>query len=253
MKERPILFSVEMVRAILEGRKSMTRRVVKPQPYLLYRPETYKTKVDNWGQCAWIDEEGYCEHIRGHDHPAYTVCPYGMIGDRLWVREKWRPLFDDPDSTSHFGLGDCIQYAADMKKHKPSGLDEKTGYRFDVMCEFGNENPNWKPSIFMPRWASRITLEMTGVRVERLQEITETDALREGIFEFNGLGFYGYDKTGTPGLHCCDSARETFRCLWEKINGRESLDKNPWVWVVEFKTLDSHALAGAGERVNGKS
>jgi hypothetical protein len=190
MKERPILFSGPMVRAILAGRKTMTRRVVKPQPYLLYRPETYKVVVDEYGQARWMDEEGHSEHTRGWDNPAYLECPYGMPGDRLWVRETWR----------FGGCGDK-QYRADGE--------------VPLRCK-------WKPSIFMPRWASRITLEITGVCVDRLQDISVNDAREEGISEKE-----------CPNWH----AVTDFAALWESINGRESWDANPWVWVVEFRKV----------------
>jgi hypothetical protein len=98
----------------------------------------------------------------------------------------------------------------------------------------------WKPSIFMPPWASRITLEIVNVRVERVQEISEVDAKAEGVFQFSSLGIYGYDKNGTPGKHCRDSAVETYKRLWDSINAESGFgwDVNPWVWVVEFKRVN---------------
>ena len=249
MKERGILFSGAMVRAILDGPKSMTRRAVKPQPYLLYRPETYVVKTDKWGQVAWIDEEGHCEHVRGHDNPAYVTCPYGMPGDRLWVRETHR--FDGLDQ-------------------KLAILDERVDelmYRADMAGDRAIDDCSWRQSIFMPRWASRITLEVTGVRVERLQEITEEDARAEGVeprtrekgytivcrgggtFEVSSLYERGVPAVGDaspfgevthvepiPGKVLV-SARGVFRLLWGKINGRASWNANPWVWVVEFRVI----------------
>ena len=166
MTERPILFNGPMVRAILDGRKTMTRRIVKAGTR------------DDW-----------------------NACPYGVIGDRLWVRETWRC----------FG-GREYEY----QQHQPSII-----YRADDGPTH-NEG-GWRPSIFMPRWASRITLEITGVRVERLQDISEADAEAEGC-----TGDHRADRDS-------DAAQE-FRSLWNQINGkRASWDSNPWVWVVEFR------------------
>lgn len=156
MKERPILFSGPMVRAIREARKTQTRRVVKE-----IDPDEFvsSNEADNLALC----------------------CPYGAVGDRLWVRETWQGNQGD------------IRYGADG--------DSLHGYN------------GWRPSIFMPRWASRITLEVTGVRVERVQEISEEDAQAEGV------------------AHRCD-----YKVVWDAINGKKyPWSSNPWVWVIEFK------------------
>lgn len=168
MKERPILFSAPMVRAILDGRKTQTRRVVKLRNGQ-YMPPSEKADINGWRQML-------------------RNCPYGQPGDRLWVRE------------THF----------DAKR-----LNEgRILYRADGdVSRFG-----WTPSIHMPRSASRITLEVTGVRVERLQDISEADAVAEGVVWEQG-----------------QTAINVFETLWESINGAGSWDANPWVWVVEFK------------------
>ena len=177
MKERPILFSGPMVRAILDGRKTMTRRVVKPQSLI----------------------------ISGHPPRSIRQCPYGAPGDRLWVRETFAHL-----------------------THNDTGEGEGYIYRADGW----DDDVKWKPSIFMPRWASRITLEITDVRVERLQDITNGDAITEGVWTISPNKGRDYMDGGSTICPC-----GLFRSLWEKINGRESWDNNPWVWVIEFRKI----------------
>ncbi len=192
MKERPILFSGEMVRAILEGRKTQTRRIVKPEP-LPY------TEV-------WHPREQVCRHTDYWFARVAARCKYGVPGDRLWVRETWG---DGEQNNCEPG----VYYRAT----DPAWDEEETGFR-------------WKPSIHMPRWASRITLEVTGVRVERLQDISEADARDEGA------GLLLEDREywdGDP-----DQYRKCFRVLWESINGPGSWAENPWVWVIEFKRIE---------------
>lgn len=173
MKERPILFSAPMVRALLDGRKTQTRRVVKPQP-----TATREEAIRTYGKGGTFILEAGFFGVR---------CPYGQLGDRLWVRETWGACAGSP------------VYRADDNATCPDG-------------------GRWKPSIHMPRWASRITLEVTGVRVERLQDISEEDAIAEGVPE----------QRGDPWA---------FQCLWDSINGareRCSWAANPWVWAITF-------------------
>lgn len=180
-KERPILFSGPMVRSILSGEKTQTRRIVKMPIH---------------------DRDFGCE-LAGNEIgqlEAHQLCPYGRPGDRLWVRETWsqHPQFAD------------IAYRADGEE-----FEDSDGFLWQ---------PKWKPSIHMPRRESRITLEITGVRVERLQNISEADATAEG----------------TPhSLHlpAGRTAVENYYHLWECINGDGSWDANPWVWVIEFRKL----------------
>jgi hypothetical protein len=206
MKERPILMSGPMVRAIIEDRKTMTRRVVNPQSVF----------------------DGLEAIVKRF--PNQTGCPYGAAGDGLWCRETWRPLWDEGN------LGDCIEYRADGAKRKPVGLDEDTGYRFDEMCEPGSLNPRWRPSIFMPRWACRLTLEVTAVRVERLQDITEADAWAEGVTR---------EMVGAE----APTGRDCFEMLWDSINADRKDAKtgerlpyawndNPWVWCISFRRTE---------------
>lgn len=191
--ERPILFNAPMVRALLEGRKTQTRRIIKPQPAANPLAKSRVAEPLRYKQFAWF-EGGSMPDIA-------SACPYGQPGDRLWVRETWLPLTMD-SAGLHIEYSDgaisAVQPDPDFPRcvHYPSRL---------------------KPSIHMPRWASRITLEITKIRVERLQEISEEDALAEGV-EY----------------HQAVTARSMFHELWNSINGVGAWDKNPWVWVISF-------------------
>lgn len=184
MKERPILFSGPMVCAILDGKKTQTRRVMKavkhPDFGNLYEPS-----------CMAREEQ----------HAIERACPYGQPGDRLWVRETW----------NQFDGWAGYRYAADYDGWG-IGPDDDPDHVPD-------HEVRWKPSIHMPRAASRITLELTGVRVEPLQAISDADSIAEGA-------------AGHP-----DGPWHAYRSLWTLINGAESWAANPWVWVVEFKRL----------------
>ncbi|TCK39684.1 hypothetical protein B0G84_5024 [Paraburkholderia sp. BL8N3] len=211
MKERPILFSGPMVRALLDGSKTQTRRVLKNQPPEDVSPITvahYEPTVINW---------------RGEEEPgsvifgAYSAdgewgskCPYGEPGDRLWVRETFAHMYRG-NAAPEMRRDDDVVYCAD-------------GFTPDEYV-YGS----WKPSIHMPRWASRITLEVTRVRVERLQDISDADAEAEGIDFLRRVP--DADETLAP--------RQLFMCLWDSINESRGLgwNANPWVWVVEFKKL----------------
>lgn len=182
-KERPILFSGQMVRAILGGRKTQTRRVIKNIPHDAAH--------------IWHDGgEWIVENAPGQCWNKKTACPYGQPGDRLWVRETWQL---DESETGYV-------YRADIEGF----LDQAFG------------PPTWRPSIFMPRAASRILLEIVSVRAERLQDISEEDAKSEGVRPF----------MGSPLPY-----KAAFCTLWQHINGPESWAANPWVWVVEFKKI----------------
>lgn len=197
MKFHPILFSGPMVRAILEGRKTQTRRMMKPQPY-------------RSGTGTWFWSPNKNVHHVGDDGMFQFVvssmsCPYGRPGDRLWVRETFAPNLVLPLSDRE--PGDFI-------------------YRADLQGGVTKYSAQWKPSIFCTRAASRITLEIVAVRVERLNDITEADAMAEGP---------------TPSIVGADldhiKWRAGYATLWEIINGAGSWDKNPWVWVIEFKRI----------------
>lgn len=218
MKEHPILFSGEMVRAIIEGKKTQTRRVIKPQP---------KLTLDIWdwdGRYFWM-EQPCTTGIVFH-------CPYGKPGDRLWVRETWGELgwHDGNEIVIHkrldtHGVEHEIIYPNENPHFQWCGENGGVEYRKD-----GIERSQWKSPRFMPRWASRITLGITSVRVERLQEISEADAVAEGISKSPRTDRY------IPGN--CDYAVWAYRELWDSINGKShSWDSNPWVWVIEFKVI----------------
>ena len=209
MKERPILFSAPMVRAILDGKKTQTRRIVKPQ-------ESIHGPCDD-GNLYWIpaamqgDPDPNCKTVL-----AVNKCPYGIPGDRLWVRETWFDNMASDDGDEARTPARCV-YRADG----------------EFIDQFPEEymDGKWTPSIHMPRWASRITLEVVEVRVERLQDITEHDAEREGAATCD---HFADAKRGHP----LQPHKTSFAWLWNKINGRDSWIANPWVWVVVFKRLE---------------
>jgi len=205
MKERPILFNAPMVRALLDDSKAQTRRVAR-HPAL-----QGLSHIVDCGAGWWGDEEGDVQ----------VCCPYGKPGDRLWVREKFRG---------------CRAY--EVQGYPPKDWGNKPIWFEADGPAPGNTNA-WairaRPSIYMPRWASRITLEVTGVRVQRLQEISESNASSEGLkFNSNHLGPWSFEG-GQDWL----SAREAYRELWRQIHGPDSWEANPWVWVVEFKRWTS--------------
>lgn len=194
MKERPILFSAPMIHAILAGQKTQTRRIFKEK---------------NGGvQPRANDIPGMRQVLRN--------CPYGQHGDQLWVRETWQ------HSNSPYGpyTPDCtVFYRADYRDD-PHGMD-------------GEKSPEgkyrtWIPSIHMPRKASRLQLEVIGIRVEKLHDISESDCIAEGAPGGHGA-IPGYAYNATP--------QEHYRYIWTSINSAASWDANPWVWVVEFKHL----------------
>lgn len=205
MKERPILFSTPMVRSILEGRKTMTRRIIKPQPR--------RSQIDNGS--VFSKKDPFLLIVK--------ECPYGKPGDRLWVRE--RHSFRPSDQGQ-----ECVKYFADGRSYlilrDDGGRGDLCGVDFRKKVH-ASINTRWRPSIHMPRWASRITLEIVDVRVEQLQDIDEIDAEAEGVV--------------CDTLHERNSVlnpnRMAFELLWKEINGHDSWDANLWVWVVEFERV----------------
>lgn len=244
VKQRPILFSGEMVRAILDGRKTQTRRVVKESVSAKEMGKDVLPMINRNG--AWLKP---CEWS-----------PYGHIGDRLWVRETWRIgawAMDDNEF--------CIDYKADNSQRRQwlkceddelwerlciQSVDdaEKAGLEMDENCtyhwEHGESPCRWRPSIHMPRWASRINLEITDVRVERIQDISIGDAISEGIPQTYGeaLNVFGEGKLVGRENHIWDNftSIENFRWLWDSINADRGFgwDVNPWVWALTFKRVD---------------
>ena len=232
MAERPILFSSPMVRTILDGRKSQTRRVVKPQPSDEFSPSSrlvvgyYPTKVDRHGE----EYPGNIVYGVADDSEGY-VCPYGVPGDRLWVRETWA----EGGRSMQLPCGEFVW--SSHRKARYAATDDSIR-DVDPSCSW-----RIRPSIHMPRWASRLTLEIVSVRVERLNQISEGDAKAEGIERLkSGRGWY--DPTTSKGAvhlgHYLSTAREAFEILWDSINAKKHpWDSNPWVWVVEFKRLEA--------------
>lgn len=228
MKERPILFSGSMVRAILDGSKTQTRRAVKHIP-ALGSPE------------AWCDLR--LERLIG-DYRRY--CPYGVPSDRLWVRESGRM---SEGRFFAYAASPGVARCADDKGFITVSPEEAQSWTPEQWRSGG-----WKPvpSIFMPRWASRLTLEIVSVRVERLQNISEEDAIADGGFKTNApdspeFGYLPHDFDPVdcviPGEDPYDDYWPAIRCfqrLWESINGPGSWESNPWVWVVKFKKLEAN-------------
>ncbi|RAU43476.1 MULTISPECIES: hypothetical protein [unclassified Pseudomonas] len=202
IKERPILFSAPMVRAILEGRKTVTRREVKKQAAL---------------DCLAAGFEPSFLTLPGNA----DLCPYGRAGDRLWVRETWAADAQvDSIAPRDLSQGEPILYPADCAVRQ-------TG------CSMITQGRG-RPSIHMPRWASRILLEIADVRVERLQDITYEQAVAEGVHRDRGCRVWtATDEDGT----CHKYPIPAFKDLWTGINGPQAWESNPWVWVVEFKRV----------------
>lgn len=237
MKERPVLFSAPMVRAILDGTKTQTRRIMKPQLEIV--------NVEGLFQ-SWALP------MKGNRHLLYPnakqqvldKCPYGKPGDRLWVRESWQCLLEAHNCK--------VGYAATPDNWKNIDLEMLTQEQ-DEQAWHWAKKVGCAPSIHMPRWASRILLEILGVRVERLNDISEQDAKAEGLKAISKDGEtikYGIpDRDGLPGnddlgwswTDWKSSPVKAYSQLWERINGNGSWDENPWVWVVDFKRIEPGA------------
>lgn len=213
-KERPIIFTGESVPAIMGGRKTMTRRIVKPQPgensYLAH----YSTVSPHW---TWAD--GPWTYRRR--------CPYGMAGDRLWVKEAW--LYVGPGSGSE--LEDQWEWMSDPENQTSR----------NVWYRATHENPKtlkWKSPLFMPRWASRSTLEIVSIKVERVRDTSRKDAEAEGLCswfnEDTGQRHYGIKH---PDVWETDP-RQAFARLWNSIHGQGAWERNDWVWVIGFKRME---------------
>lgn len=207
MNTRPILMSAPMVLANLARRKTQTRRIIKPQPYF--------DKQNNLVFNKWcFGQEGGDKHTLPFRNMAKR-CPYGTIGDRLYVRER---IWND--------CNDSWLYGAD---HKFLPMDYPEGWLAKV------DHKRSIPAIHMPRWASRIMLEITNIRVERLQDITEDDAIEEGIdFEPDYDLWMDYERKQ---WFCVDPI-DSYKSLINSINGAKAWDSNPWVWVVEYKIIE---------------
>lgn len=221
MKQIPIIFSSEMVRALLNGTKTQTRRIVKPQPELngsgLYKWSKKKVALQT-------DEEGLKDKVLGV--PAWANY---QPGDLLYVRETWIEACLSED-----GEGPVD---GDSWKYYYKADDEWTNHDWHHPDKDGpQDGPRWRPSIHLPKEASRIWLRVTDVSVERLQDISEADALAEGV-----------DRTKCNGDWECPPS-EVFMELWTRINGKESTAANPFVWKITFEVVSTTGIAGINEK-----
>lgn len=213
MKQRPIIFNTEMVQAILDGRKTQTRRPMQPQPHKEWHPFSAKAE---WYTPTVIDKKGFYHPAKNEafgvsDEDQGFISPFGAVGDQLWVRETWRKF------NSSYECG-CSE--------SPCSCPSNGTVLFKASHDDGESK--WKPSIHMPRSAARIILEVTDVRVERVRDISERDAWAEG--------FDGYDDDVTGGKN----GYTEFCEAWESIYGQQSIEQsNPWVWVIEFKVVST--------------
>ena len=253
MRERPILMSAEMVRALLAGRKTQTRRLMKPQPVELFdmqssrrqkcgdifvAPDYFPTSEKTNLVIGFAEGPGTTRWMGSHNfHEAFS--PYGQPGDRLWVKEThyWDRFEKLPkDKPKDFPIDFYYRAEGECCEQIPE-------------CQCGTEGKvKWRPSIFMPRWASRLTLKIKSLRVERLQDISEEDAMAEGIrmFTKDAHVFKYWPCDPCEGeLKCAwadlpRTAVEAYRALWESLNGAKSWNANPWVWVIEFAPIRVH-------------
>lgn len=252
MKERGMIFNGEMTRAILDGRKTQTRRIMKVQPSEDFTPMNMALETDykaRWYTPGVVDKDGYLQPASkevfgvSNENEGYS-CPFGAVGDRIWVRETWSSDF------ANYYPNDRVWYAADNNRRLD--IEVVDGVRGIYSPESDVHVPfRWRPSIHMPRWASRILLEITDVRVERLNAISPEDAESEGLECTNFTGFG--DEPGLPSYPEPDVyfdplkkqwkeyPPEAFAGLWESIYGEGSWQANPWVWVIKFKRVEGGA------------
>lgn len=244
MTERGMIFNAEMARAILDGRKTQTRRIVKGTDGAV----KFCKEWDINGEEIFV-VLGEKDHTGMNPVLGAISCPFGAVGDRIWVRETWATLGNED--------GCCVDWEGNLCKG-----DERSAARiYRASCE---QRPGdyglwsipddaywkphtkerkfegaWRPSIHMPRWASRITLEITDVRVERLNAISEEDARAEGIIDGGCLNYGEPEPCGCANPE--PDATDAFAYLWQSIYGQESWDANPWVWVVSFERIEGGA------------
>ncbi|ELY2759378.1 hypothetical protein ACU9CU_003589 [Cronobacter sakazakii] len=238
MTERPLIFNAEMVRAILDGRKTQTRRIMKPQPEDCPRG-------GHWWPC---DKHRTMLHVEEALQNSEVIragivgdaCPFGDVGDRLWVRETWSDVNSEGCPAVAYRADSDTRLLAEIETFRDEdGVLNTADPRLDKYWFaawsgdlFSGTEGSWRPPIHMPRWASRITLEITGVRVERLQDISRVDAMAEGAPPSHPSIDAVSRDYGFP-----DFSRSWFGQTWQHIYGAESWQANPWVWVVEFKRI----------------
>lgn len=234
MTERGMIFNAEMVRALLSGRKTQTRREVKLNLDIACLATTYdwatSLAANHYQGLTEEQIQQKAESLRGVIHPVILgngqmvsiLCPHGKPGDRIWVRETW--------ADAGASAPDLKLYRANYPEHVPS-IYENVPPAKEI---------RWTPSIHMPRWASRILLEITNVRVERLNAISEKDATAEGVQPAGSL-LPDYPGTFLTPKGDFATAKVAFQRLWESIYGEESWKANSWVWVIEFKRVEGGA------------
>lgn len=217
MTERPIIFSGEMVRTILDERKTQTRRAIKLQPEWNYPGNYTRGAVTHFHQLrkSWVTTVGFgaaCESW------VFGKCPYGEIGDLLYVREAWAHEPNDCENDPNCGLPSHIYFRE----------TEVSNGTFASVAHW-----RWRPSIHMPKWAARIWLILNDVRVEKLQEILPAGVIAEGI------------QTTLRGYDAESHLYEQFRNLWNSLNAKRGYgwDMNPWVWVLEFERVEEERAA----------
>lgn len=225
MKERPVIFNGEMVRAILDGRKTQTRRVMKVQP----KPSETRPG-DFWFSSKKLESMVHVSDFMPGNSPVSDChlffqehcCPFGQVGDRLWVREAFRVHSRATDVST-------LVYRASER----NSWTEQTRRVPVLVCNKQVSPEKWTPSIHMPRWASRILLEITAVRVERLNDISQADAIAEG-----GPPSHPSIDAVSRDYGFPDFSRSWLAQTWQHIYGEESWSANPWVWVIEFKRVE---------------
>lgn len=242
MTERPIIFNAEMVRAILNGRKTQTRRIVNWRGV----NEGLNLQFSGLRACeepnGWVIESNTRTSSEWRCQP--TPCPFGAVGDRLWVRETWSDVNSEGCSAVAYRADSDIRLLAEMETFRDEGGELNTAdprlekYWFAAWSSdlFSGTEGSWRPSIHMPRWASRIMLEIIGMRVERLQDISQADAIAEGA-----PPSHPSIDTVSSDYGFSDFSRSWFGQTWWSIYGQESWLANPWVWVIEFKHIGGGA------------
>ncbi|EOD5216177.1 TPA: hypothetical protein ACOEGS_000855 [Enterobacter hormaechei subsp. xiangfangensis] len=235
-----MIFNGEMVRAILDGRKTQTRRIMKIQPSDGFHPTHNGYDLDlnaHWYTPGVVDKNGYLQPAKkdvfgvADENKGYT-CPFGAVGDHIWVRETW--------AEAGAGAPDLKLYRANYPEHVPTHYENVPPA----------DEIRWTPSIHMPRWASRLTLEITGVRVEKLDKISEEDAISEGMQgvicpsckddpDYSTTQYDPDTLSAVDEIPCqsCESNRSKFFALWDSIYGEGNHCMGDWVWVIEFKVV----------------
>ncbi|HBR0925248.1 TPA: hypothetical protein L9K48_004393 [Klebsiella quasipneumoniae subsp. quasipneumoniae] len=248
MKERGMIFNSEMVRAILDGRKTQTRRIMKVQPesnQLGLLLITDSTKHSDIGKYHWAESNATGNHVRSK----LFSSPFGAVGERIWVRETWATLGNEDGCYVDWEDNLCKGDERSAARIYRASCEQRPGdYGLWSIPDDAYWKPHtkehkfegaWRPSIHMPRWASRILLEITDVRVERLNAISEEDARAEGIIDGGCL------NCGEPKPCGCANpvpdATDAFAYLWQSIYGQENWNANPWVWVISFKRVEGGA------------